>query len=508
MIDTIPVSFTANQPASGQEPWFVSDAVSEHCSTHLYLDATLSMQGFVNHTAPASYEQVLQKLSQISYIVYKNHDFSYYRFWENPEPLSQAQFREDAFKKPFYQMNQAPQGNDARQTNLVNVLEGIAEAYTLLSPDEQQDRVSIVVSDMVSTSQSDRDDVVQALNQSFLRQGLSVGLIGIQSAFNGKVFDLVAGGATYSFQYDGPRPFYLLLIGTRANLQVFLDECAQTLGTELTDDYQSLLITSQLLRGDEQSRPAQSLWQEEYRPFVLPAQAEQMFIGGSAAVARQNQIDTVAFFHDLIIELPQMSTPRASLQLNNPIGAEQDAIIALNQWQLAAQTFMIEGVAVDDLTGLPLSQATESQQVVKDPALLTLSDLRMDAQHEIIQWAVQFDMNKMIKDRMYLIQIDITGQPVVRIQDPPNWLSEWTMDFAQLSQWLADKKTFDGRTTPYLSDIFTTLWRKAAADAQVIPSFYLGSYRICVISSKPADGAIDNECLDRIDVIKRTLSTK
>ena len=75
----------------------------------------------------------------------------------------------------------------------------------------------------------DRRDVnllVSQLKDKYIKNGLEVGLLGLRSEFNGKVYNLGTTPILYRSTPDNPetfRPFYLLVLGRHADIAHYFD---------------------------------------------------------------------------------------------------------------------------------------------------------------------------------------------------------------------------------------------------------------------------------------------
>ncbi|HHU78225.1 MAG TPA: hypothetical protein GXZ29_05005 [Clostridiales bacterium] len=485
--------------------YLVTDEVAEYCDIDLFIDATKSMQGFVRLRTPGLYEEVLQKLEEISLLAFKDHVFSYYRFWDKPEEISRELFRQSAFTADFYESYHAPDDNNPANTNLVNVFNNIASNYGDMSDKELKNQMSVVVTDMVSTSESDRIEMVKTLNESFLRRGMSIALIGIKAQYNGRVYDIVADGASYRFDYEGIRPYYLLLIGSLPNLRSYLEKFNQTFSNLFPDKKESLLIFSHLLTVREDTGRAALNWDESYEdPFINAIAAQHFFSPSLLNDPDIQTTETYRFFHDLVFELPELSTPAGTITFNNPFASDPESVLRLADWELSARVEVIRGREVHPSTGELLDDNQGAQAVITDANnMLSTGDPVLKSNNQRIDVDIMFNMKKMQKDMAYLVRVDLYGKPVVMERNIPDWINQWTMDLTGLAEWQQDPGTFEGHTTPYLNALIGTLWKKAAADSMEYPNLHMGSATIGVLCAEYTDMELRKRCLDAIDERKQ-----
>jgi len=479
---------------------FVSNEVSDQCNVSLYLDATKSMQGFISLNKPGNYEKVLQGLEETSFLAFSNNSFNYFQFWEKPQTIEREQFRTEAFTPEFYNMSNAESGNDATQTSLINVFQAIGDNST--SP---KDDMAIVVSDLVSTSKSDRSDVAKYLNERFLRQGYAIAILGIQAEFSGKVYDVVADGENYTFDYTGNRPYYLILIGDIANLRAYISQFEAGISSQLTEgDYQKVLIFNQVLSSAEAPSLGKMTIDEAYKPFVNTASKDYLVSSNAINQLAPSQAEYIQLFYDLLIEKPEMSTPGLSITWPNTYQIDPDSVLTLAGWNYTADAAEVQGYEIDTDTGeaYDLDKSAGKSVADSNPSNIQLLPTSYDSKTNLITLPITLEMQKMEKDQSYLLRVNLYGQPSFAAKEVPGWLSSWSTDFSSLDTWLADESTYQGNTTPYLDDLIGTLWQKCASESVSIPALQLGSYYLGFISCEPADQDLRNTCLDQIDLLK------
>src|SRR5690606_14846294 len=112
------------------------------------------------------------------------------------------------------------------------------------------------------------------------------------------------------FDYEGIRPYYLLLIGSLPNLRSYLEKFNQTFSNLSPDKKESLLIFSHLLTVREDTGRAALTWDESYEdPFINAIAAQHFFSPSLLNDPDIQTTETYRFFHDLVFELPELSTP-------------------------------------------------------------------------------------------------------------------------------------------------------------------------------------------------------
>lgn len=186
---------------------------SESLNTSIYVDGTLSMQGYVVPGAETRYGQTLQTLESIATTAWAGTKSSvqYYRFGTKSRRIERSSYR-NALTPGFY-----GGGEDV----------SVAAIDSVIQP-PQDDSLTIIVTDLYQKN-ADIALVQDAINKNYLVNGFAVGVLGLRSEFNGTVFDV--GLANRSFQYNTSglpperwHPFYVIFLGKIGNIQYFVEQ--------------------------------------------------------------------------------------------------------------------------------------------------------------------------------------------------------------------------------------------------------------------------------------------
>lgn len=179
-------------------------ALTPQAQVSVYLDGTLSMQGYANFPTDSGYAVALKSIEQALNVTWKDIAVNYYRFGDETKPLSRAEFLQ-ASTPGFYHDN---------ETKLQDVIATL-----------QPQQLNVLVTDLFQTDQ-DVQAVITAVNDRFLREHEMVALLGMTSRFNGRVYDIGNEGAQFPYQTtEDPasyRPFYFLVLGPQADVLAFV----------------------------------------------------------------------------------------------------------------------------------------------------------------------------------------------------------------------------------------------------------------------------------------------
>ncbi|HZE72495.1 MAG TPA: hypothetical protein VE135_23545 [Pyrinomonadaceae bacterium] len=178
--------------------------ISDSLKVDLFFDATLSMKGFTLTQTSSSYQQSVPLLERAVIEGWRGGEASFYKFGDEIAPLPGRAFLE-ATKPQFY--------SDSKY-NKRTFIERVIDRADL-------DHLTVIVTDLFQDN-ADVNQLSTKLKNKFIANGLSVGVLGIRSQYDGTVYDV--GTDNYSFSYkssekpDSGRPFFLLAFGSHANV--------------------------------------------------------------------------------------------------------------------------------------------------------------------------------------------------------------------------------------------------------------------------------------------------
>lgn len=144
----------------------------------IYIDASFSMVGFVT-PGNSFYVRTLQMLERafISGWPKRSNSLKFYKFGSKISKIERDQVLSAAFAE-FYMDPEI-----RAQTRIEKVIENA-----------NSDNLNIIITDLFQID-ADVNLLIGSLNQKFLTKHNSVGVLGIKSHFNGKVFDVGCSGS-------------------------------------------------------------------------------------------------------------------------------------------------------------------------------------------------------------------------------------------------------------------------------------------------------------------------
>ena len=212
--------------------------ISENLVARIYFDATLSMQGFVKPGA-TQYTQMCRYLESVIVSGWENTTVNFFRFGERVEPIDRNTYL-NLSRTGFYENSRI-----FRETFIQKIIDYEAE----LTPDEVEESVTteestetvttpeetnnsskesslvVIVTDLFQDNR-DLTVLVTQLKEQYIQKGYEVGLLGLRSEFDGKVYDLGDAPLPYQSTPGDPetyRSFYLLVLGRHADISHYFD---------------------------------------------------------------------------------------------------------------------------------------------------------------------------------------------------------------------------------------------------------------------------------------------
>ena len=212
--------------------------ISKRLTVHIYFDATLSMQGFVNAEGPTHYKQMCRELKSVITVGgWSNEKVKYFQFGTTVERISNEDYQTVAFPE-FYEtkdiMGQTFIDKVINEETLTENVLPIPEEQSKSGESEVEteeskraNRLVIIVTDLFQ-DKGDINSLVAELKEKYIEKGIEVGLLGFRSQFNGEIYDIGFGEGKidYDSEQGDPetyRPFYLLVLGKYADIANYFD---------------------------------------------------------------------------------------------------------------------------------------------------------------------------------------------------------------------------------------------------------------------------------------------
>jgi hypothetical protein len=380
--------------------------------TDVFIDATLSMQGFVGDGASSYYQQSIPMLERA--VIKNGGKISFYKFGTDIQPLPERSY-EDAEKKGFYS------DSSINKKTLIEKVIDRADPHSL----------TIIVTDLFQ-ERADINQLSEKISAKFIKNNQAVGVLGIRSQFNGKIFDV--GPNNYSFVYTSAaepkslRPFYLLALGTHADIAHYFET---------------------LTSGEMSSFP-------ETQKVIF-----SKFVSTSPATwAHSTIIDSrgINEVNGVLVAPQKGETPYKEFKVKNNV--ETATISAQIPYQAVKDTVAYEGLkpTVEAFTCGAAAKTSDNSSAstgnIPNPegGAVQFSAATSDAG--------RIDLKIDIAPKKLDSKIICGYHLIVRPGEYhlPSWINEWNMTGEQIESWHRTPQSFDGSRTYNLSPFLGTLW--------------------------------------------------
>lgn len=187
-------------------------------SKAIFVDLSGSMAGYVN-PSDSTYKQGMKMLDSL----FDPQQTKYFGFDSTAKSIDRNTFFAAGQQASFYQ------GKESKIDVAIDSEQGRKSSLMVVVTDMEQDRADV-------------NRIVQKLATYIQKPNSAIGIIGINSNFNGNVYNI----NNSAFSYNKERPFYLLAIGNEPEVANLLDKFK----TKFAQDAKTLIFR-QHLAGDE-----------------------------------------------------------------------------------------------------------------------------------------------------------------------------------------------------------------------------------------------------------------
>ncbi|MFH0992059.1 MAG: hypothetical protein V1799_18795 [bacterium] len=369
---------------------------STEINVDVFYDATLSMQGFVNLGITTDYARTVDRIEGSITTGWPNATVTFYRFGTTIRELTGRE-QKNVVKPAFY--NEP----DLRGvTSMEKVIDGAST-----------ERLTIIVADLFQDD-ADVTQLVNKLKDRFLPKDLSVGLLGIKSEFRGTVFDV--GINRDRFDYDGQRPFYILMIGKHRDIEHLHRSLDIRILNELPT--KNFVILS--------------------RHFSYPLPSFE-----KAKVHSKVNTDEITNI------LPHDSKDSRVKQLRIKSGRSQSQLTLLLPRVRLPYTLDLDPSAFEIKITPHKVQAAElvgnRDTLVTYPDWSNVITTTSEVNDSLIELRLKIDESNLLATGVYIIEQTIHLKDNIDLL--PKWVSSWDMNLTKLPDWKHEPTTFEGNTT-------------------------------------------------------------
>jgi len=395
-------TISSKQPPGLPQDTLAMSGASKAPSVNVFLDASVSMRGYVPVEGQSHYTEVLSAMESAIISGWPNGQAGFFKFGSVIEPLPERAYLK-ASSQGFY---------IEKDTKIEEVIQASVV-----------DDLTVIVTDLFQ-SDSDVTLLIKLITDKYIAQGYAVGIVGIQSEFQGLIYDV--GLNRHKFAYDSGiedtsrfRPFYLLMLGKHADILHYHESLRRSLITSTIEP--SVFIISKYL-----NNPILDFRSSTIKKMNKLVEVESLYAGERQELTKQlklkaskNESDA----HNLELDLgPLQLLPYAPV---------------LNNGQL--------DVSVDICSA--------------DKSLLIMPTLLVDAklQGQTIGIKLDFLPKDIAESTTYLADISI--RPKADLIATPAWIRSWNMDSSKIRHWVEKPDEFEGFTTLNLHRFVDGLWR-------------------------------------------------
>jgi hypothetical protein len=193
---------------------------------YLFIDGTPSMKGFVS-VSYNNYKLFLENLENIVSLIYKRSDVEYYRFGKQVYKINRNEFKKSSLEISFY--------NDP--ITYIDVVIDSAIKWSF------ENKHYLILTDLFQ-QEGDIDKFISKIKE-LASLDIFMGIVSIDADFKGKVYDV--SPSAYSFNYEGKRPFYLLIFSKNLNV---IDKIIDEISNQIKENVNALIIGNYLSMSD------------------------------------------------------------------------------------------------------------------------------------------------------------------------------------------------------------------------------------------------------------------
>jgi hypothetical protein len=400
---------------------------------HVFLDGTTSMKGFIVPGVTSRYQQVLPLLESTVERGWSGSQISFYRFGTVIEELPDRKYLEAQHEK-FYEQNEI-----RARTLIQNVID-------FTSQENSDNSLTAIVTDLFQTD-VDVNLISRKIKENFITKNLSVGIVGIKSQFNGKVYDV--GPNNYAFDYktdnSNPtsfRPFYILVLGKHADVSNYFEAIFKG-GLEPGPETHALILSPYL--------------SENVATF------EDSFITETQKIQEINNLlppDADAR-HVRQFRIPDSSVQQSSFKAN--LGYKPlPYVMSVASPELDSEVTAFQCGASAEANGSHTLNEADGIKRAFTVKGAYLNETAIDYTAEIIPAALQgrgiYCFKNTLRPKTYKM---------------PDWVSAWDMDSGLVEAWRSSPRDFNGATTFNLKALLVNLWENTLqAQRPIVAELY------------------------------------
>lgn len=367
----------------------------------IYIDATLSMQGFAQAGPSTTYARLMQALERAFVAGWPRSKLEFFKFGSTIRRIEGKGYLE-ALRPDFYLEPQI-----FKTTRIDEVLQKASPEAML-----------VVITDLFQHD-SDVAAMVRALRDRIFSHQLAVGVLGIRSEFNGVVYDVTLDRLKFPYKSqaakpDTYRPVYVLVIGREPDIAKYHEELLRTVSPD-RGSTEFVLLSPRVLGS----------------PLTWSRSVQSKTTGGLRVNSDflPNRDGSIGGFDLPSLESRPVLT--AALPVNR-IKYAPDILFEKTSTGVIAKRFRREG--------FPLW----TRDVVTDPPSPGVTVKIVSKGTATVDLIMEFRPDELRAGGIYMYRIQLYGQ--AEAFTLPEWCRKWGVGARELNQWVSANR-FDGSRT-------------------------------------------------------------
>lgn len=387
----------------------IDEDTSDALNVDVYFDGTPSMMGYVTPGPNTSYGQTITLFEQASTRSWPNGQISFFKFGNKIVKLNNRDYLM-ASTPSFYEYSE-----DFANTRIDSVLDSAAKQ-----------NLTVIVTDLFA-NESDTNLLNNKLKEDYLSKGLSVGIVGVKSEFNGTVYDLGIDQAFINYNSGNSdasrlRPFYILVMGKKMDVIDYIESLKES-GLNKFPGTEFSLISKDIV-------------------------SQLSGLDGVISIAKQN----LASVNNLV-EKAKNSNEIPQFRINKT-ESKASFNVKLKYYPLPyCRNFDIKKL-----------ETTIEAKTYKNGKLQNISNLpnaiavkNVDIKGNVLSFDVELSVKNIPLDNASLFEISFS--PNIESYLTPEWVTLWNMNSSKIQEWIQKPETFEGGTTINLERFINGLWQ-------------------------------------------------
>jgi hypothetical protein len=391
-------------------------APKNNLETDIYLDATLSMQGFTTTDGFSYYQKTIPILERAAKAEGTEKSVNFFKFGTIFIPLEGRTYA-DAANKNFYL---------DEKTNLYTYINNILN-------NANPEHLTVIVTDLYQ-DKADINQITDQITNKYIGNKLAVGVMGVKSQFNGSIFDVGINNRSFKYvnksEVETYRPFYILALGSFASINQYFDSL-EKFGLSEFPIKQRLIFSRYLLEKPPSFNDAY-LSEKSSTLNEVTDQGSLVNYSQENTQIKEFKIKAKAETASFITEIP-IKPLKSDISFGKSLTTDVKTYTCSNSENKSVPPAFNGDANLDKALKVEANLASASE----------------------LQLKVGVQPDKLQADAVNCFQITVYPANYTL----PDWTAQWNMSDEQVELWWkAKKEDFDGSKTYNLTPFLVTLW--------------------------------------------------